>query len=55
MNVMPASRIGPNEDDMGKELSEMTLEHNRDAYTNAKTVFISKWTAEALKEYGDRY
>ena len=30
-------------------------EHNRDAYTNAKTDFISKWTAEARKEYGDRY
>ena len=29
--------------------------HNRDAYTNAKTDFISKWTAEARKEYGDRY
>ena len=30
-------------------------EHNRDAYTDAKTEFISKWTAEARKEYGDRY
>ena len=30
-------------------------EHNRDAYTDAKTNFISKWTAEARKEYGDRY
>ncbi len=30
-------------------------EHNRDAYTEAKTDFISKWTEEALKEYGDRY
>jgi len=30
-------------------------EHNRDAYTDAKTDFISKWTAEARKEYGDRY
>ena len=30
-------------------------EHNRDAYTDAKTGFISKWTAEARKEYGDRY
>lgn len=29
-------------------------EHNRDAYTAAKTDFISKWTAEARKEYGDR-
>ena len=31
------------------------LEHNRDAYTDAKTDFISKWTAEARKECGDRY
>ena len=30
-------------------------EHNRDAYTDAKTNFIFKWTAEARKEYGDRY
>ena len=30
-------------------------EHNRDAYTDAKTDFISGWTAEARKEYGDRY
>ena len=30
-------------------------ERNRDAYTDAKTDFISKWTAEARKEYGDRY
>ena len=30
-------------------------EHNRDAYTESKTDFISKWTAEARKEYGDRY
>ena len=30
-------------------------EHNRDAYTDAKTDFISKWTAAARKKYGDRY
>ena len=30
-------------------------EHNRDAYTAGKTDFISKWTTEARKEYGDRY
>ncbi len=30
-------------------------EHNRDAYTDAKTDYISKWTAEARREYGDRY
>ena len=30
-------------------------EHNRDAYTESKTDFISKWTAEARKKYEDRY
>ena len=41
---------------MGKELSVMILEeHNRDAYTNEKTVFIRKWTTEARRIYGDRY
>ena len=30
-------------------------EHNRDAYTDAKGEFISKWTVEARREYGDRY
>ena len=30
-------------------------EHNRDAYTNAKTEFIRKWTAEARMKYVDRY
>lgn len=30
-------------------------EHNRDAYTNAKTEFIRKWTAEAKKVYVGRY
>ncbi len=30
-------------------------EHNRNAYTDAKTDFISEWTAEARKKYGDRY
>ena len=29
-------------------------ENNRDAYTEAKTDFISQWTALARKEYGDR-
>ena len=47
--------------DVAKEYEALKLrlwkqyEHNRDAYTNAKTDFISKWTAEARKEYGDRY
>ena len=27
-------------------------EHNRDAYTEAKTDFIRKWTAEARRIYG---
>ena len=31
------------------------FEHNRNAYTEAKTEFITKWTAEARKEYGKRY
>lgn len=30
-------------------------EHNRDAYTNAKTDYIRRWTAEARKKYGNRY
>ena len=30
-------------------------EHNRDSYTNAKTEFIRKWTAEARMKYVDRY
>ena len=30
-------------------------EHNRDAYTDAKSDFVRKWTAEARKEYEERY
>lgn len=30
-------------------------EHNRDAYTDAKTAFIKKWTSEARKTYYGRY
>ncbi len=47
--------------DAAKEYETLKLrlwkqyEHNRDAYTDAKTDFISEWTAEARKEYGDRY
>ena len=47
--------------DVAKEYETLKLrlwkqyEHNRDAYTDAKTDFISKWTREARKEYGDRY
>lgn len=29
--------------------------HNRDAYTDAKTEFVKKWTAEAKKVYAGRY
>lgn len=31
------------------------FEHNRDAYTNAKTEFIRKWTSEAKNIYAGRY
>lgn len=31
------------------------FEHNRDAYTNAKTEFVRKWTSEAKKVYAGRY
>lgn len=30
-------------------------EHNRDAYTNAKTAFVHRWTAEARMIYRNRY
>lgn len=30
-------------------------EHDRDAYTDAKTEFIKKWTGEAKKKYCGRY
>lgn len=30
-------------------------EHDRDAYTDAKTDFIRKWTMESRREYVDRY
>jgi len=31
------------------------FEHNRDAYTNAKTEFITKWTSNAKTVYAGRY
>ena len=31
------------------------FEHNRDAYTNAKTEFVRKWTSEAKRVYAGRY
>ena len=46
---------------IAKEYEELKLElwkkyeHNRDAYTEAKTDFIRKWTMEARMIYGDRY
>ncbi|MBQ5463472.1 MAG: GrpB family protein [Fibrobacter sp.] len=46
--------------DVTKEYETLKLqlwkqyEHNRDAYTDAKTDFIRKWPAEARKEYGDK-
>ena len=47
--------------DVAKEYEALKLrlwkqyEHNRDAYTNAKTDFIKRWTAEARRDYGNRY
>ncbi len=34
---------------------EKRYKHNRDGYTEAKSVFIDKWTKKARKEFGDRY
>lgn len=31
------------------------FEHNRDAYTEAKTEFVRKWTSEAKRVYAGRY
>ena len=31
------------------------FEHNRDAYTSAKTAFVKKWTSEAKEVYKGRY
>lgn len=47
--------------DVAKEYEILKLqlwkqyEHNRDAYTDAKTDFIRKWTAEARMIYDKRY
>ena len=47
--------------DVAKEYESLKLslwkkyEHNRDAYTEAKTDFIRHWTKEAKSEYGNRY
>ena len=46
---------------IAKEYETMKLqlwklfEHNRDAYTHAKTEFIRKWTSEAKRVYEGRY
>ena len=47
--------------DVAKEYETLKLqlwkqyEHNRDAYTDAKSDFVRKWTIEARKKYGERY
>lgn len=47
--------------DVAKEYEALKInlwkkyEHNRDAYTDAKTDFIRHWTQEARKKYGNRY
>ena len=47
--------------DIAKEYEKLKLslwkehEHNRDAYTNAKTEFVKKYTEKAKSIYGNRY
>ena len=47
--------------EVAKEYEKLKLtlwekfEHDRDAYTNAKTDFVQHWTKEARKKYGNRY
>ena len=47
--------------DIAKEYEKLKLslwkeyEHDRDAYTNAKTEFVKKYTAQAKMIYGNRY
>ncbi len=46
---------------IAREYEELKLrlwrryEHDRDAYTEGKTAFVKKHTADARREYGDRY
>ncbi len=46
---------------VAKEYEQLKLslwrqyEHNRDAYTEAKTNFVKKYTANARSQYGNRY
>ena len=47
--------------DVAKEYEKLKLslwkeyEHNRDAYTNAKTDFVKKYTLQAKSFYGNKY
>lgn len=47
--------------DVAKEYERLKLRlrrqygHNRDAYTEAKTKFVETYTAEAKRQYGNRY
>ena len=45
--------------EVAKEYEELKLwkkyEHNRDAYTNAKTELVKKYTQKAKMLYGNRY
>ena len=52
MNEHP--EIAKEYEDLKRRLWQM-YEHNRDAYTDAKSDFIHKWTVEAQRAYGDRY
>lgn len=46
---------------IAKEYEQLKLnlwkkfEHDRDAYTNAKSEFVEKWTSKARKVYSNRY
>ena len=56
-----SSRKLHNLQNVAKEYEELKLklwkqyEHNRDAYTNAKTEFVNKYTKEARMLYVNRY
>jgi GrpB-like predicted nucleotidyltransferase (UPF0157 family) len=38
-----------------KKLLQKRYQHNRDAYTDEKEEFVSKYSAIAKMQYGDRY
>ena len=50
-----------NHPDIAKEYEKIKLslwqqfEHNRDAYTDSKSAFVTQYTKQAKAEYGDRY